>query len=343
MSFKEQAIKANEAYRKGTPIMTDAEYDVLLGEVEDSMGVIEWLAFKKTLLEDAGTYTHQFTIGSLNKVRYGEGELDKWLTKHKVNNLVVSEKLDGCSFTATYIMGKLMSGASRGNGKTGTDWTEKLRHILPDTITFINSITIRGELVITNDKHIAMGYKNARNGVVGIMNEDKVVPSKLKNVTALVYDALDQNLNAFDTFKLVDEYFITPNWITMVVDDKIEERLKDLFEQWKSVGRYMMDGLVISTADYVNEDVYHPERKIAFKVNSDGIKTLVKGIEWNISKGGLLKPVVLIEAIEIDGTTVQRATGYNAKYILDNGIRKGTIVYVQKSGDVIPKIIKVVN
>jgi NAD-dependent DNA ligase len=156
-----------------------------------------------------------------------------------------------------------------------------------------------------------------------------------------VYDALDQNLNAFDTFKLVDEHFESPNWITMVVDCNIEERLKEIFEVWKNVGKYMMDGLVISTADYVNEDVYHPERKIAFKVNSEGVKTTVKGIEWNISKGGLLKPVVLVEATEIDGTTVQRVTGFNAKYILDKKIGTGTVVSIIKSGEIIPKIVKV--
>jgi DNA ligase (NAD+) len=104
-----------------------------------------------------------------------------------------------------------------------------------------------------------------------------------------------------------------------------------------------MDGIVISTVDYVNENVYYPDRKVAFKVNSEGVPTKVIGVEWNVSMLGSIIPVVLIEPVEIDGTTVGRASAYNAKYILENKIKIGTTVYIIKSGEIIPKIIKVVN
>lgn len=343
MNLKEQIIKANKAYRIGTPIMSDAEYDILLSKLEDEMDVIEYLSFKESLMEESGSYKHKYIVGSLNKVRYGENELDKWINKHNVKEIVVSEKLDGCSFVAEYIMGMFVKGASRGDGKTGTDWTEKLKHILPQRISTINSVTIRGELVLCGDSHTILGYKNQRNGVVGIMNEDKIVPSKLKHVTALVYDMPSTNLNAEQIFNVLDKDFTTPKWVKLSVDTSIEEGLKNQLEYFKSISSYIMDGLVISTSDYVNENVYHPEKKIAFKVNSEGVKGQVTGIEWNVSKGGLLKPVVEINPIDIDGTTVKRVTGFNAKYIVDNGIGTGVNVMVIRSGEVIPKIINVLN
>ena len=343
MTTKEQVIKANEAYRKGTPIMSDAEYDVLLSKLENEMDFIEFEIFKQTLMEESGEYKHQYVIGSLNKVRYGENELSKWLKKHNVKELVVSEKLDGCSFTANYIMGKFISGASRGDGSTGTDWTEKLKYILPQTISIIDSVTIRGELVITDNKHLQFGYKNARNGVVGIMGEDRIVPEKLNAVTAIVYDMPSTKLTSFQIFQELDKEFTTPKWIILDVKDTVEEDLKSTLEVWKACSPYLMDGLVISTKDYVNENVYHPERKVAFKVNSEGVISTVKGIEWNVGKTGAIKPVVIVNPVEIDGTTVQRVSGYNYQYIRINGIGVGAEVSIIKSGDIIPKIINVVK
>lgn len=123
----------------------------------------------------------------------------------------------------------------------------------------------------------------------------------------------------------------------------LNERLKEIYTEWKSSAKFDIDGVVISSVDYVPENVFYPKGKIAFKINSTGVPTTVKDIEWNISKGGLLKPVVLVEATNIDGVVVQRVTGFNAKYILDNRIGVGTKVLIARKGEVIPGIIKVVN
>lgn len=339
--LKDQVIKANAAYRAGTPIIADEEYDILLGNLEDEMGIIEFECFKETLMEDAGSFQHDYVIGSLNKVKYGEGELAKWIVKHNVKQIVLSEKLDGCSFVACYKAGKFVSGASRGDGTSGTDWTAKMKYILPQTLDKVEDLVIRGELVLLHGVPELLGMKNARNGVVGIMNEDKIVPYKLTKVTALVYDILNLNLNAVATFQEIGNNFQSPNHQIMDVTSDLEERLKTCLITWKKTSNYLMDGIVLSPVDYVNENVYHPERKIAFKVNSEGVWTTVVGIEWNISKGGKMVPVVLLEPKDIDGVTVKRATGNNAKYILDNKIQVGVEVAVIKSGEIIPKIVNI--
>ena len=341
-NLKEQIIKSNEAYRKGNPIIPDEEYDILLSKLEDKMNFIEFESFKKTLMEESGEYKHLYIMGSLNKIRYGENELNKWINKHKVKAIVVSEKLDGCSFTARYVDGKFYDGASRGDGVTGTDWTEKLKYILPQTIEAKDTLIIRGELMLCGDSHIKLGYKNQRNGVTGIMGEDDIVPEKLKEVRAFVYDILNCDYKPFLIFKGLEDLFDVPNFKRIIVKDTIEEDLKEQLELWKSNSDYLMDGLVISTDDYINENVYHPEKKIAFKVNSEGYETEVIDIEWNLSSGGLLKPVVLVKPVNIDGVTVSRVSGNNYQWILKKGCKIGSIVKVIRSGCVIPKIIQVV-
>lgn len=341
--IKEQIIKANESYRNGYPIMTDSEYDVLLSKLEDQMNFIEFESFKKTLMEKSGEYKHLYIMGSLNKVRYGTDELTKWIKKYKVKSIIVSEKLDGCSFTARYVDGKFYDGASRGDGISGTDWTEKLKYILPQNISAKDTLVIRGELMLCDDAHIELGYKNPRNGVTGIMGEDAIVPEKLKKVTAFVYDVLNTDYKPFTILNSLKDHFDVPNFRKIVITDTIEEDLKEQLELWKNNSNYLMDGLVICTEDYMNENVHHPEKKIAFKVNSEGVKSIVTGIEWNVGKTGAVKPVVTLEPIEIDGTTVSRATGYNYRFISDNCIGIGSEVSIIKSGEIIPKIINVLK
>ena len=255
----------------------------------------------------------------------------------------MSAKLDGCSFVADYDNGEFVSGTSRGDGTNGTNWTGKLKYILPKTIKTKNPITIRGELVMLGDAYKTLGMKNPRNGVTGIMGEDRILPEKLKYVSALVYDILGTDMPAVEIFETLELDFTVPFWRVMNVTDTTEEDLKTLYLKWKEEADFWMDGLVISEVNYVNEDVYYPELKVAFKVNSEGVPTKVVGVEWNTSMLGSITPVVLLEPVEIDGTTVKRASGYNAKYILDNKIKIGTTVYIIKSGEIIPKIIKVVN
>jgi DNA ligase (NAD+) len=342
--MKEKIKKANEAYRAGSPIISDEEYDVLLSKLESEMSFFEFEEFKQTLMEKSGGYKHQYVMGSLSKVRYNEGdELSKWIKKHNVKEIIVSEKLDGCSFTAVYKDCKFVCGASRGDGVTGTDWTEKLKYILPKTINAKDDLIIRGELMLCGDAHVKIGYKNPRNGVVGIMGEDAIVPEKLKAVTAFVYDVLNTDYTPFRILKGLKENFTVPNFTKIKVTSTIEDDLKNLLDTWKNSSDYGMDGLVICTDDYINENVYHPEKKIAFKVNSEGIICEVIGVEWNTSKTGSIKPVVLIKPTEIDGTTVKRVSGYNYRFISNNCIGIGSLVSVIKSGDVIPKIINVIK
>jgi DNA ligase (NAD+) len=270
--MKEQIIEANEAYRKGTPIMSDEEYDILLTKYEENeMDYEECRKFKESLFEDGGDVKHDYIVGSLEKVRYGEHELNKFLLVNNINQLIVSEKIDGCSFVATYNKGKFIKGATRGDGKTGKDITKKLKHILPK-ITSKDHLEIRGELTLTHNSHKELGFKNRRNGTVGVINRDEVNPETIKHVKAIVYQIVNSDKGMFDQFLELEQLgFQTPLYCLHEVTDYTEENLKEFLLERKAFAVYDIDGLVISSFDCENENVYHPKHKVAFKVNSQAI------------------------------------------------------------------------
>lgn len=341
----EKIKKSNSAYRKGKPKITDEEYDGMLTKLQSMMKSSEFETFKAQLMEAPGNIKHKYIIGSLNKLKYEDEDLFKWLEKQDFYSIVVSDKIDGCSFVARYENGNLVSGATRGDGETGVDITNKLRHILPNSIPSTNSIYLRGELTLTDNSHVELGFKNRRNGTVGLINSDTINPEKLAKIKYYVHQILN-----FDDMIMENQFhWLDHNKLDRVcyqvfrVDQTIGDHLKVYLEQRKIKSPYDMDGLVITGPNCLNEHTYYPDKKVAFKVNSEGISAEVIGIEWKTSRGGLVKPVVIITPTEIDGTTVSRAAAFNAKHVQEQGLGNGAIVKIIRSGEVIPKIISVIK
>jgi DNA ligase (NAD+) len=148
-----EAIKANDAYRSGSPIISDEKFDSLMESIAADLPADEYGDLRKQMTELKGEVKHLNVIGSLNKFKYGEGELLKWLKKNKMKTVFISEKIDGCSFVAEYDNGNLINGATRGDGYDGQDITEKLRLILPQNIKNKKYMYIRGEITLTGDDY----------------------------------------------------------------------------------------------------------------------------------------------------------------------------------------------
>jgi DNA ligase (NAD+) len=340
--LKKTVVDFNKSYRAGNSIISDTEYDKMLEHIKIHTTDEEYSEFIRTLTEEKGEFRLNYVVGSLDKIKYSEPEaLSKWIMKEKINSLFVSLKVDGCSFIASYRKGKLVYCASRGDGIDGVSWTDKALHILPKCISYTDDIDIRGEFTLTDD---LCEYANRRNGTVGIMNSKSPDVEKLSKISPIVYEVLSHNWNITEQFKLLQELkFEVPFYTTFEIDHNTIEQLKDYYLTSKEFVKYDVDGLVLSSPNYYREDVFLPKGKAAFKIAMDAVKTTITGITWELSKNRLMKPICQVTATEISGSTISNISGYNAKYIQDNGISTGAIVTIEKAGEIIPRIVEVIK
>ena len=329
----------DEAYHIiGSPLVSDTEYDMLWATARDKYPDDEYfhsighsLPTEKVKLP--------YVLGSLNKLKINT--IDKWLDKQ--NDIVISEKLDGASIVVTWKNGNVVFAATRGDGEEGQNITDKAKIFCPSIHTN-DTVTLRGEVLLIGDDHITLGFKNKRNGVVGLINNDTPSLISLKMIHPVFYEYIDGPIEHRYEIERLDYIkhtllLNTPNY--ELTDAADSDYLVDALFIHKENSDYDIDGLVLTVNDSVRENVMLPKNKISFKVNEDSIQTKVTGIEWNTTRMGKIIPVVLLEATEINGTTVRRATGFNAKFIKDNKIGTGAIVGIVKSGEIIPYITEV--
>jgi len=348
----EQVRLHNEGYRAGNPDISDEHYDALLEEIQSKLSEKEYFIFRTSLREPGGDVKLTRIAGSLKKCTYGTNQLEKFLSKKELHDwkLFISAKLDGMGYIATYINGTLVSVTTTGDGISAEDITTNARVFLPNLLPVQGILEIRGELVLEKDAAVVMGYKNARNGVVGLMKKFKNPNyDHLANVRCPAYQIMNDTEHTYE-----EQYAILENFGFEVPFHKtdsleygqnlngFEEDLKDLLEDWKS-GPYLIDGLVINDSSELPENALLPKNTIAYKVNADVVKTTVIGLDIETSKDGNLCGVALLEPVEINGTTVKRASIYNFKNCLDKKIGPGAEVIITKAGEIIPKILEVVK
>jgi len=294
-----------------------------------------------------------YYMGSLDKVKT-QHKLDLWIRNMKklgTKSFVVSDKIDGVSMLYSNKNNETIL-AKRGDGVIGTNISHLIEYFdLPE----IENCAIRGELVIS--KELFRKFKDemitARNMVSGITNAKTLNKEMLKSCSFIAYQYLEDNREhgrpsiieneKSEQLKLIEDLgFKTVKYENVkyldidICKNILEKRIKD--------SSYEIDGLVI-TADIETELLVgkNPKISIAFKQDDDGMITTVKEIEWKASKNGLLKPTVIMETVVIDDVKINRATAFNAKFIVDNNVGKGTIIEVIRSGKVIPYIKNVIQ
>jgi len=350
--------------------LSDKDYDFLvktaekLGSKISQSGVIEnvndlGISERKQKLD--------YPMYSLNKEQ-SVAELKKWAKNKGLSTnvvLIITGKYDGVSVLKNEQTTKSFS---RGDGIFGQDITPHLKNINPkftrrtnltknENVASVEIYTI-GELIIPKFIWEKYGdifvrdngekYKNPRNMVAGLVNNDDVSPY-WKYVDHVRYGVADEEYryNKTEQLGLIEKEtgFKVPHEI-FTLSEITNEKLDELYYKWGEV--YEIDGLVIDIEDknirknLGRETNNNPAYARAYKANwSTPTATPVLFNDWDVSKEGYVKPVVNIEPFDTEGVTVSRATGYNAKFIKDNKIGKGTIVEIIRSGSVIPKIVNV--
>lgn len=352
----EQIRNANIQYRLGTPIIGDSEYDALIEEFRTLSTEDEFDEFISELNEGVienseNKVEHPFVLGSLNKLKYSEPEtINKFISKRVGNVMSVSAKIDGISCRLHYENGKLTQASTRGDGYYGQDITDKIKFIKNIPQFFgTKTIDIRGELVILKEDFEKMeGFANPRNACAGIINRKDSSQSELKNISFIAYTILGDEFEKRYQFEELSSNGFVVAWhdelsISAIIEND-EDICEILFNILNNNYPYEVDGLVISSVHYKNENKYKPDGCVAFKTNQLGAITKVIDVSFEgPSKDGSVVPVAILEPVILGGSCINRATLHNNDYIRNKGIKYGSVVEVIKAGDIIPKVIRVVD
>jgi NAD-dependent DNA ligase len=308
-----------------------------------------------------------FEMGSLNQVEVGE--IEDWVRKNNLQDeqIVITDKMDGTSALIVYNKGGFPQIAySRGNGTEGADISRHIFKIknVPEQLTSREKMTVRAEVELSETafaklrtiifKSDGKPYKNARNMVAGIMNSSERPDVVYDYLTVIAYQIVDEeNMSKSEMLdSLKEEGFQVENYSTVWGYELKDEFLAKFLNHRRSVTDYAIDGVVLDVDRQEKRakmnptrDTLNPEYSIKYKVADESNLAIatVKGVTWNISKHGFLKPQVNIEPVDLVGVTVSNATGFNAKFIKENGIGAGAKVKITRSGDVIPFILECVE
>ncbi len=361
-----QLIAADDAYTNdGTPIMSDVAYDILWQFAKSKWPGNSYFDSVGSQVR-GGKIDLPVPMPSLDQVQIGD--FAEWLRSNGLHNkvLVVTKKLDGVSVLLQYnARGRFIKAYSRGDGLQGADITRHVQHLdFPKQIDagHIDSLLIRGEIMCNqqgfeaiNDVSKLIGgreYANPRNTIAGLLNSSEIDPRMYKYMSLFVYQAIGTQQNYNDLYDSLDAAgFRLPlrNTIANPTEDDLADMLQDL--KTDRYDGYECDGLVIyvdnhqisKVLDHQCEPGDNPKSAIKYKIAGaeNQATSIVLDVEWDVSKDGYFKPRVKINPVKLLGTTVQYCTGFNARFIVENGVVPGALVSVTRSGDVIPFLQKV--
>jgi NAD-dependent DNA ligase len=197
----------------------------------------------------------------------------------------------------------------------------------------------------TFEKNWSSTLKNGRNGVAGLVNSKKINPKLASDTRFVLYEVIDPFVKFSDQMKILKD--LDFDVVTFKQINKINfEILSDLLIKHKKDSEYEIDGLIITNNEQqVRNSKGNPDYAFAFKDILEDQKAITKiiDIEWNKSKDGYIKPTLIIEPVKIGGVEINRVTGNNAKYIVENKLGKGAEIEVIRSGDVIPKVENIIK
>jgi len=337
------------AYEIGNPEIEDNQYDHykrLLQKLRPDSKFLSKIGNKPK----RNVETLPYILGSLTN--YFENDIQTWLDKHdNGSGFVLSHKLDGVAIEVEYTDGKLTGAWLRGNHIEGENITHKALKFIQNEIDHQGhkKLYFKGEALL-NCEPDTIGYKTKRNSVAGILNRDDF--DKLKYLYFIVHTFVPDVFKsdgyvAYETLRLhfARQAFgiLNNNVINFSHVDSKEMVISAATEMIQEETQYDKDGIVIAVNNSEVENIKLPEKKIAFKFNKMSAEAECKYVEWETSRTGRIIPVVNFTNVTLGGATIQRATGFHAKFIYDNQIGPGALLKIVRSGDVIPYIDEVLK
>tara|TARA_R110001592_G_scaffold342386_1_gene632223 strand:- start:18536 stop:20407 length:1872 start_codon:yes stop_codon:yes gene_type:complete len=341
----EQLKHLNEAFRAGSPIVSDHQYDTMRQALAtlDPNNPFLFTVEPEALLDGKGRVNHPQPMLSTDKA-YTSEEVGKWLQKvvsfasengYDDLSIRLSPKLDGCA--GRYNPDAKAKYVTRGDGAFGNDFTE-----LGQQVVFVGDATVAtvGELICEEvyfqDVLKAQGVIHPRNFVAGLLGAD--------NLSDIGKQALNDGAVHFVSYKnMAGTRTFSPSEFKAILAD-----LESVEVEMMSECKYRTDGIVIQVhsdamfSDMGNNGAFH-YGQIAKKIAGEPVEVIYRDIVYQNGRTGRLTPVIQIEPAEVGGVMVSNVTGHHAGNIKRLGVGEGSVLAILRSGEVIPKLMKVLK
>lgn len=323
---------------------------------------------------------HRYPMLSLSNT-YSQEEIREWEERvHKgLGNgadlfsaaeveYVMELKYDGLAISLTYENGRLMRGVTRGDGETGEDITANVRTIKSIPLHLRGNhpglFEIRGEVFLPkkeferiNIERVAAGeepYANPRNTAAGTLKQQDSGEVAKRGLDCFLYSVYGDDLpfdNHYDSLTHAADWgFKAPPYTKRYIEKcKSVDGIMDFIRHWDEARHdlpFEIDGVVIKVNKYQEQEelgltAKSPRWAIAYKFKAETVSTRLHRITYQVGRTGAITPVANLEPVFLAGTTVKRASLHNADQIAKLDIREGDVVFVEKGGEIIPKVVGV--
>ena len=372
---------AKKYYDDDNPEISDFEYDMLMVELRNLEKEYPELITKESLTQKVGGHvkegfekvTHEVPLQSLQDVFSLEDVEDFDIRMHqkaKENGIeevkyVVETKIDGLSAALEYKDGILVRGATRGNGLVGEDVTKNLKTVktIPHKIDEKINITVRGEVFISkkdfeemnqerqeNDEEL---FANARNAAAGSLRQlDSKITAK-RPLDIYIFNVQKIEGKEFNSHYEELEYLeklgfnVNPVRIPCTNIEEVKKAIQKIGEMREKL-TFGIDGAVIKIdnlkfREILGTTVKVPRWAVAYKYPPETKETILKDIVCQVGRTGVITPMAILEPVKVAGSTISKTTLHNEDFIKEKDLKIGDTVVIQKAGDVIPEISKVVK
>ena len=367
----------NQLYYDDRPEITDAEYDVLTQQLKAAeVEHPDWVtAASPTQHVGVGHLLgkkteHCFKLLSLNDL-FSLDDVKSWHAGVGCPKTVVEEKIDGLTIALTYVDGKLVLGATRGDGVVGEVVTEQAKQVfgiphfipIPDSVAPHNTLIVRAEvnMLVTvferlNKTRASLGqqpFANPRNCAAGGLRAEDPKVTKERGLQAIAFqiiyaegwDSVRDMTQHGDIELLKKLGFIGVTQYVCHTQDDILLAIDQIGNDRAQLP-YWTDGAVIKTNDLrlqasIGATEKYPLHSVAYKYPAEKKRTTIRKINVQVGRTGVLTPVAEFDPIQLAGTTVTKATLHNQKFVSDRMLNVGAEIEVLKSGEIIPKVVGV--
>ena len=369
---------AKKYYDDDDPEISDFEYDMLMVELRNLENEFPEFITSDSLTQHVGgnvkegfeKVEHEVPLQSLQDIfsfeeLYSFDErVKKTLDKENIE-YIVETKIDGLSCSLEYKNGIFVRGATRGNGLVGEDITENLKTIkhIPKKLKENIDITVRGEVFIGKEEFERMNeereeneeslFANARNAAAGSLRQ---LDSKITEARPL--DIFTFNVQKSDTLNFASHieslnylekigFNVNPVRISCKNIEEVIKEIKNIGENREKL-TFGIDGAVVKVDNLQDREILGttykcPKWAVAYKYPPEQKETVLKNVTFQVGRTGVITPMAILEPVKVAGSTISKTTLHNEDFMKEKDLKIGDRVLIQKAGDVIPEVVRVVK